>query len=76
MTTETFDRQSPRYRLFIEDDGAPQWWTVEADNTPGRALDEDEAKLVQGYVDNAPWKTGFYTALAKHRKATVYDHAG
>lgn len=72
MTAMTFDRSRPLYRLFEMEDGSRQWWTVEADNTPGRVVGEIEAAMVPELVDRAPWRDAFYAAFEKHRKATVY----
>lgn len=73
MPAETFDRSRPLYRLFVMDDGSRQWRTVERDNTPGRSLDPIEEFLVQATVDRSEWRDGFYAALEKHQKATVYS---
>jgi hypothetical protein len=68
----TFDRGKPLYRLFLKEDGTREWWTVVADNTPGRLVDDFEAALVQEQVDKADWKDAFYAAFEKNGKATIY----
>jgi hypothetical protein len=72
----TFDRAQPLFRLFEQDEGPKAWWTVEADNAPGRPLDEDEISVIEFIVNNAPWKDAFFAALAKNKKATVYENVG
>lgn len=69
---ETFDRSKPLYRLFEMEDGSRAWYTVELDNTPGRAVSGVEAEVIQAHVDGSDWKDAFYAAFERHKKATVY----
>jgi hypothetical protein len=67
----TFDRSKPLYRIFTLEDGQ-EWWTVEADNTPGRQLNAMESDVADNMVMRAPWRAAFFEALGKNGKATVY----
>lgn len=70
----SFDRRRPLYRCFDMEDGTTSWWTVVADNTPGRALTPEEVEGVEAALYLAPWRDGFFDAFAKHRKATIYSN--
>jgi hypothetical protein len=74
MDSITFDRDRPLYRLFDmgTEDGIQTWFTVEADNTPGRELSEFEVSIVEGILTKAAWRDQFYEAFKANKKATIY----
>lgn len=72
MSTESFDRSKPLYRLFLMDDGSREWWAVGPDNAPTHPAEETMIWLLNAYVAQVEWADEFYAAFTQHKKATVY----